>query len=179
MKVVKIALLGFGTVSQGAFNLLKDNYELITNRTNVDVQVTKIFVRNPDKYSHITLPAHTTYVTDVNDVLQDDSIDMVVELMGGTTFAKDCVEQALKSGKNVVTANKDLMAEAGPYLLDLASKNNVDLRFEASVLGGIPIIRTLYDSLGGNKITELVGIMNGTTNFILSKMTKKTRLKIG
>ena len=171
MKVVKIALLGFGTVSQGAFNLLKDNYELITNRTNVDVQVTKIFVRNPDKYSHITLPAHTTYVTDVNDVLQDDSIDMVVELMGGTTFAKDCVEQALKSGKNVVTANKDLMAEAGPYLLDLASKNNVDLRFEASVLGGIPIIRTLYDSLGGNKITELVGIMNGTTNFILSKMT--------
>ena len=74
-------------------------------------------------------------------------IQMVVELMGGTTFAKDCVEGALKAKKNVVTANKDLLAESGPYLLDLASKNGVDLRFEASVLGGIPIIRTLYESL--------------------------------
>ena len=171
MKTVKIALLGFGTVSQGTFNLLQDNVDLITNRSGVTIEISKIFVRNPDKYTNITLPSTAQYVTNIDDVLNDESIAIVVELMGGTTFAKDCVESALKHGKSVVTANKDLLAEAGPYLFDLAYKNHVDLRFEASVLGGIPIIRTLYDSLAGNRITELVGIMNGTTNFILSKMT--------
>ena len=171
MKTVKIALLGFGTVSQGTFNLLQDNADLITNRSGVTIDISKIFVRNPDKYRNITLPSTAQYVTNIDDILNDESITIVVELMGGTTFAKDCVEAALKHGKSVVTANKDLLAEAGPYLFDLAYKNNVDLRFEASVLGGIPIIRTLYESLGGNRITELVGIMNGTTNFILSKMT--------
>ena len=171
MKTVKIALLGFGTVSQGTFNLLQDNVDLITNRSGVTIEISKIFVRNPDKYTNISLPSTAQYVTNIDDVLNDESIAIVVELMGGTTFAKDCVEAALKHGKSVVTANKDLLAEAGPYLFDLAYKNHVDLRFEASVLGGIPIIRTLYDSLGGNRITELVGIMNGTTNFILSKMT--------
>ena len=171
MKTVKIALLGFGTVSQGTFNLLQDNADLITNRSGVTIEISKIFVRDPDKYTNITLPSTAQYVTNIDDVLNDESIAIVVELMGGTTFAKDCVEAALKHGKSVVTANKDLLAEAGPYLFDLAYKNHVDLRFEASVLGGIPIIRTLYDSLGGNRITELVGIMNGTTNFILSKMT--------
>lgn len=171
MKIIKIALLGFGTVSQGTFNLLQDNAELITNRSGVTIEISKIFVRNPDKYSHIKLPSSAQYVTNIDDVINDETIDIVVELMGGTKFAKECVEAALKHGKSVVTANKDLLAEAGPYLFDLAYKNKVDLRFEASVLGGIPIIRTLYDSLGGNRITELVGIMNGTTNFILSKMT--------
>ena len=171
MKTVKIALLGFGTVSQGTFNLLQDNVNLISNRSGVTIEISKIFVRNPDKYTNITLPSTAQYVTNIDDVLNDESIAIVVELMGGTTFAKDCVEAALKHGKSVVTANKDLLAEAGPYLFDLAYKNHVDLRFEASVLGGIPIIRTLYDSLAGNRITELVGIMNGTTNFILSKMT--------
>lgn len=171
MKTVKIALLGFGTVSQGTFNLLQDNVDLITNRSGVTIEISKIFVRSPDKYTNITLPSTAQYVTNIDDVLNDESIAIVVELMGGTTFANDCVEAALKHGKSVVTANKDLLAEAGPYLFDLAYKNHVDLRFEASVLGGIPIIRTLYDSLGGNRITELVGIMNGTTNFILSKMT--------
>lgn len=171
MKTVKIALLGFGTVSQGTFNLLRDNAELIANRSDVHIEISKIFVRNPDKYKDITLPGTAQYVTDIQDVLTDNSISIVVELMGGTTFAKECVEAALKHKKSVVTANKDLLAESGPYLLDLAHKNGVDIRFEASVLGGIPIIKTLYDSLGGNRITELVGIMNGTTNFILSKMT--------
>ena len=173
MKTVKIALLGFGTVAQGTFNLLQDNANLIENRSGVTIEIAKIFVRNPEKYSHITLPSTAKYVTNIDDIVNDESIDIVVELMGGTTFAKDCVESALKHGKSVVTANKDLLAEAGPYLFDLAYKNKVDLRFEASVLGGIPIIRTLYESLGGNHITELVGIMNGTTNFILSKMTEE------
>ena len=173
MKTVKIALLGFGTVAQGTFNLLQDNANLIVNRSGVTIEISKIFVRNPEKYSHIILPSTAKYVTNIDDIVNDESIDIVVELMGGTTFAKDCVESALKHGKSVVTANKDLLAVAGPYLFDLAYKNKVDLRFEASVLGGIPIIRTLYESLGGNHITELVGIMNGTTNFILSKMTEE------
>ena len=173
MKTVKIALLGFGTVAQGTFNLLQDNANLIENRSGVTIEISKIFVRNPEKYSHITLPSTAKYVTNIDDIVNDESIDIVVELMGGTTFAKDCVESALKHGKSVVTANKDLLAVAGPYLFDLAYKNKVDLRFEASVLGGIPIIRTLYESLGGNHITELVGIMNDTTNFILSKMTEE------
>ena len=172
MKTINIALLGFGTVARGAFDLLTGNKKEITNRTDVDITISKIYVRDPKKHEDKTLPVGTQFVTDVTDIMMDGSIDIVVELMGGTTFAKECVEAALKAKKNVVTANKDLMAEAGPYLFDLAGKNGVDLRFEAAVLGAIPIIRTMYDSLGGNKISEIVGIMNGTTNFILSKMTE-------
>lgn len=172
MKTVNIALLGFGTVARGTFDLLQGNDNLITNRSDVQINISKIFVRDPKKHADKEVPASLQFVTDVDDILNDDTIDIVVELMGGTSFAKECVEKALKAKKNVVTANKDLMAEAGPYLFDLAEKNGVDLRFEAAVLGAIPIIRTLYESLGGNKITEIVGIMNGTTNFILSKMTE-------
>ena len=94
MTTIKIALLGFGTVAQGTFNLLQDNAELIKNRTGVNVEISKIYVRNPEKYSHITLPETAKYVTDIDEVLKDDSIQMVVELMGGTNFAKDCVEGA-------------------------------------------------------------------------------------
>lgn len=173
MEQVKVALLGFGTVGQGTFELLVKNCDLIANRTGVSIQVSKIFVRNAEKYSHITLPEGTQFTNDVDSIFEDPSIQIIVEVMGGITFARDCVEKALKAKKSVVTANKDLLAEAGPYLLDLAGKNGVDLRYEASVLGGIPIIRTLYESLGGNKITEIVGILNGTTNFILSNMTEK------
>ena len=110
MKTIKIALLGFGTVSQGTFNLLQDNVELIKNRSGVNIEISK--------YSNITLPSTAQYVTNIDDVMNDESIDIVVELMGGTTFAKECVEAALKHGKSVVTANKDLLAEAGPYLFD-------------------------------------------------------------
>lgn len=173
MEQIKVALLGFGTVGQGTFELLVKNKELIANRSGVSIEVAKIFVRNPEKYSHITLPEGTTFTNDVQSIFDDASIHIIVEVMGGVTFARECIENALNAKKSVVTANKDLLAEAGPYLLDLAGKNGVDLRYEASVLGGIPIIRTLYESLGGNKITEIVGILNGTTNFILSNMTEK------
>ena len=173
MEQVNVALLGFGTVGQGTFELLVKNNELIANRTGIAIKVTKIFVRNIDKYSHITLPEGTHFTNDVAEIFDDSSIQVIVEVMGGLTFARECIEKALNAKKSVVTANKDLLAEAGPYLLDLAVKNGVDLRYEASVLGGIPIIRTLYESLGGNKITEVVGILNGTTNFILSNMTEK------
>lgn len=173
MESIKVALLGFGTVGQGTFELLVKNGDLIANRVGAPLQVTKIYVRNKAKYSHIALPEGTQFVESVEDVFTDPTIQVVVEVMGGTTFARECVEKALTLGKSVVTANKDLLAEAGPFLLDLAAKHKVDLRYEASVLGGIPIIRTLYESLAGNRITEIVGILNGTTNFILSNMTEK------
>lgn len=169
---VKIALLGFGTVGQGTVELLTKNLDVIQNRISVPVTVDKIYVRNPDKYSHVALPATATFVTDYKEILQDSSVDIVVEVMGGTTFARTCIEEAIIAGKHVVTANKDLLAEAGPYLMELATKHHVDLRFEASVAGAIPIIRALYDSFGGNQITEIMGILNGTTNFILSKMSE-------
>lgn len=172
MKAVKVALLGFGTVGQGAVELLQKNLDVIQNRTCVEVEVSKIYVRNPDKYSHVHLPQGAQFVTDLADILEDPEIDIVVEVMGGTTFARTCIESALQAKKNVVTANKDLLAEAGPYLMELAVKQGVDLRFEASVAGAIPIIKALYDSFGGNQITEMMGILNGTTNFILSKMTE-------
>lgn len=173
MDQVNVALLGFGTVGQGTYELLTKNQELIANRSGVAIKVKRIFVRNVDKYKEYELANETSFTTDFQEILNDESIQIVVEVMGGTDFAAQCVEQCLAAGKNVATANKDLLADQGPYLLDLASKNKVDLRYEASVLGGIPIIRTLYESLGGNKITELIGILNGTTNFILSNMTEK------
>lgn len=173
MNQVNVALLGFGTVGQGTYELLTKNQELIANRSGIDIKVKRIFVRNVEKYKEYPLGEETSFTTRFEDILQDESIQIVVEVMGGTDFAAKCVEQCLVAGKNVATANKDLLADQGPYLLDLANKHKVDLRYEASVLGGIPIIRTLYESLGGNKITELIGILNGTTNFILSNMTEK------
>ncbi|MBS4912773.1 MAG: homoserine dehydrogenase [Veillonella sp.] len=173
MKQVNVALLGFGTVGQGTFELLQSNKALIAQRTGVTIHVKSIFVRNADKYKHIELPEGTQFIQSVDAILADPEVQIIVEVMGGIDFAKDCIEKAIMAGKHVATANKDLLADYGPYLLELAAKQNVDLRYEASVLGGIPIIRTLYESLGGNKITELVGILNGTTNFILSNMTEK------
>lgn len=173
MEQVNIALLGFGTVGRGTYELLVKNQELIANRSGVAIKVKRIFVRNVEKHKDYQLNEGTSFTTNFDDILTDESIHIVVEVMGGTDFAAQCVEQALMAGKNVATANKDLLADRGPYLLDLAAKNKVDLRYEASVLGGVPIIRTLYESLGGNKITEIIGILNGTTNFILSNMTEK------
>lgn len=173
MKVVKMGVLGFGTVGQGTVELLQKNLDIIQDRINVKVEVAKVYVRNLEKYGHIPLPDGATFTTNVQDIMEDPSIAIVVEVMGGTSFARECIETALQAGKNVVTANKDLLAEAGPYLMELAAKQGVDLRFEASVAGAIPIIRALYDSFGGNQITEIIGILNGTTNFILSKMTEE------
>lgn len=173
MNKVKVGFLGFGTVGKGAYDLLKNNRSIIRDRIDVEVEVTKIYVRRPEAYYDYTLMEGTELTSNIDDILEDESIQIIVEVMGGTEFAADCIKKALANEKNVVTANKDLVATAGPYLFDLAEKNGVDFRYEASVLGGIPIIRPLYDSLCGNQITELMGIMNGTTNFILSKMSEE------
>lgn len=173
MEVVKVGLLGFGTVGQGTYELLKANRSLIRDRIQIDIQIVKAFCRNPEDYADYDKMPETIFTNTLSDIMDDTDIQIVVELMGGTGFAGDCIVEAMEKGKNVVTANKDLVAERGPYLFDLAAKQNIDFRFEASVLGGIPIIRPLYESLGGDQITELLGIMNGTTNYMLSKMAEE------
>lgn len=171
---IRVGLLGFGTVGTGTYELLNANKDIIGKRIGAQIDITKIFVRNIAKYEH-KVEDKNIFTTNVDEIIKNDEIDIVVEVMGGTTFSYECIKSALQNGKNVVTANKDLIATKGVELFNLAAENKVDFRYEASVLGGIPIIRVLYDSLGCNKITEMLGIMNGTTNFILTKMTEENQ----
>lgn len=166
--VRKIALLGMGTVGGGVYEIIEKQKEEMPFKIGAALEVVKVLVRNKAKYAD-RIPAEK--LTDVwEDVIGDDSIDIVVEVMGGIEPARTYIKAALEKGKHVVTANKDLMAMHGHELLELAGAHHCDLLFEAAVAGGIPIIRPLKQCLAGNNITEIMGIINGTTNFILTKM---------
>ena len=166
--VRKIALLGMGTVGGGVYEIIEKQKEEMHFKIGAALEVVKVLVRNKAKYAD-RIPAEK--LTDVwEDVIGDDSIDIVVEVMGGIEPARTYIKAALEKGKHVVTANKDLMAMHGHELLELAGEHHCDLLFEAAVAGGIPIIRPLKQCLAGNNITEIMGIINGTTNFILTKM---------
>lgn len=166
--VRKIALLGMGTVGGGVYEIIEKQKEEMPFKIGAALEVVKVLVRNKAKYAD-RIPAEK--LTDVwEDVIGDDSIDIVVEVMGGIEPARTYIKAALEKGKHVVTANKDLMAMHGHELLELAGEHRCDLLFEAAVAGGIPIIRPLKQCLAGNNITEIMGIINGTTNFILTKM---------
>ena len=166
--VRKIALLGMGTVGGGVYEIIERQKEEMPFKIGAALEVVKVLVRNKAKYAD-RIPAEK--LTDVwEDVICDDSIDIVVEVMGGIEPARTYIKAALEKGKHVVTANKDLMAMHGHELLELAGEHHCDLLFEAAVAGGIPIIRPLKQCLAGNNITEIMGIINGTTNFILTKM---------
>ncbi len=166
--VRKIALLGMGTVGGGVYEIIEKQKEEMPFKIGAALEVVKVLVRNKAKYAD-RIPAEK--LTDVwEDVIGDDSIDIVVEVMGGIEPARTYIKAALEKGKHVVTANKDLMAMHGHELLELAREHHCDLLFEAAVAGGIPIIRPLKQCLAGNNITEIMGIINGTTNFILTKM---------
>ena len=166
--VRKIALLGMGTVGGGVYEIIERQKEEMPFKIGAALEVVKVLVRNKAKYAD-RIPAEK--LTDVwEDVIGDDSIDIVVEVMGGIEPARTYIKAALENGKHVVTANKDLMAMHGHELLELAGEHHCDLLFEAAVAGGIPIIRPLKQCLAGNNITEIMGIINGTTNFILTKM---------
>lgn len=166
--VRKIALLGMGTVGGGVYEIIEKQKEEMPFKIGAALEVVKVLVRNKAKYAD-RIPAEK--LTDVwEDVIGDDSIDIVVEVMGGIEPARTYIKTALEKGKHVVTANKDLMAMHGHELLELAGEHHCDLLFEAAVAGGIPIIRPLKQCLAGNNITEIMGIINGTTNFILTKM---------
>ena len=166
--VRKIALLGMGTVGGGVYEIIERQKEEMPFKIGAELEIVKVLVRNKAKYAD-KVPAEK--LTDVwEDVINDDSIDIVVEVMGGIEPARTYIKAALEKGKHVVTANKDLMAMHGHELLELAGEHHCDLLFEAAVAGGIPIIRPLKQCLAGNNITEIMGIINGTTNFILTKM---------
>lgn len=169
MESIKIGLLGLGTVGTGVYRLLEKQAEEIKHKAGVNTVIDKVLVRNISK-TREGIP--TEVITDnPNDILNAPDIRIVVEVMGGMEPAYEYIKSALMSGKNVVTANKDLMAVKGGELMELAAQNGCDLLFEAAVAGGIPIIRPLKQCLAGNNITEIMGIVNGTTNFILTKMT--------
>ena len=168
LKNIKVALLGSGTVGTGVYKLIERQREELPHKVGAGLTVSKVLVRDKNKKREGIDPSVLT--DQWEDIITDDEIQIVVEVMGGIEPARTYITEALQAGKNVVTANKDLMAVHGGELLDIASHNGCDLLFEASVAGGIPIIRPLKQCLAGNYISEAMGIVNGTTNFILTKM---------
>lgn len=171
---VKIALLGFGTVASGVPFLLKENGEKINQSAHSEIEVAKVLVKDEDEKNRLLAAGNDfNFVTNVDDILSDQDITIVVELMGRIEPAKTFITRALEAGKHVVTANKDLLAVHGAELLEIAKEHNVALYYEAAVAGGIPILRTLANSLASDKITRVLGVVNGTSNFMMTKMVEE------
>lgn len=171
---VKIALLGFGTVASGVPFLLKENGGKINQSAHSDIKVAKVLVKDEDEKNRLLAAGNDfNFVTNVDDILSDQDITIVVELMGRIEPAKTFITRALEAGKHVVTANKDLLAVHGAELLEIAQANKVALYYEAAVAGGIPILRTLANSLASDKITRVLGVVNGTSNFMVTKMVEE------
>jgi Homoserine dehydrogenase len=172
--LINIGLLGCGTVGGGVVKLLAKNRDTIAKKTGAEIIIKRILEKDIQKCLNIGLAAEMV-TTNLEDILGDDSIDIVVELIGGIEPAFSFITAAMKRGKHVVTANKDLIAVRGKDLFEIAQENGVDFYFEASVAGGIPIVYPLKQSLAGNHIEEVIGILNGTTNYILTKMSQEGR----
>lgn len=168
--VIQIGLLGMGTVGTGVLKLLQQNRAGIEQKIGSAIAIKKVLVRDPAKVRLFQTEAVLT--TAVADILDDPDIQIVVEVMGGEQPALDYMLQAMNHGKHVVTANKDVVAQYGRELFAAAEKNQVNFLFEASVAGGIPIIRPLKQCLAANRIREVMGIVNGTTNYMLTKMVR-------
>lgn len=165
--MINVSVLGYGTVGSGVVEIIKENAELITKRAGEEIRVKSVL----DLRDFPGDPIQDIIVHDFEEVKNDADVQIVVETMGGVHPAYEFVKAALESGKSVCTSNKALVAEYGPELLETAQKNNVNFLFEASVGGGIPIIRPLKISLAPDEILEISGILNGTTNYILTEMT--------
>jgi len=169
--VVRVGMLGAGTVGTGVWRILTDHADTIAARTGARIELTRIAVRDLARARELDVPG--AVITDVPmDVVEADDVDVVVEVMGGREPASTLIRRALELGKPVVTANKELIAHEGAELWALARAAGVDLAFEAAVAGAIPIIRPLRESLAGDRVTRVVGILNGTTNYILTRMTE-------
>ncbi|HET9769632.1 MAG TPA: homoserine dehydrogenase [Acidimicrobiia bacterium] len=169
--VVRVGLLGCGHVGSALVRLLDVNATSIEARAGVRIEVAKVAVRNLAKERDVDLPS-SAFTHDADEVVADTDVDLVVEVIGGIEPARTLILTALQAGKPVVTANKELLANFGRELFDTAEANGVDLLFEASVCGGIPLLRPLRESLAGDRIRRLTGIVNGTTNFVLTRMTE-------
>ncbi|MGC8843053.1 MAG: homoserine dehydrogenase [bacterium] len=172
MKKVFVGFLGFGTVGQGAVRTLLQNKEEIRMKTGMEVEIKKIAVKHLDKKRELSVPAHLL-TDDPYEVVNDPGIDIVVELIGGLEPARSLIKKALENGKNVVTANKEVIARYGGELLPYAGERKLDLYFEGAVGGGIPIVRPMKICLAANRIYSVVGILNATTNYILTKMAEE------
>ncbi len=167
---VYVGIIGLGTVGSGTVKILFENQSLIKKRLGAPLLVKKIAVRDPSLPRRVEVP-DTLLTTDPESIFRDPEIKIVVELIGGLEPARTFILKAIEAGKHVVTANKAVLAEYGAELFAAAKEKGVDIAFEAAVGGGVPIIKTLKESLAGNRIKSLTGIVNGTCNYILTRMT--------
>ena len=167
--MIKVAIMGYGTIGSGVYEVLTGNRDKIAANVGQEVQVKYIL----DLRDFPGSPVEDKIVHDFQVIADDPEVQIVVETMGGLNPAYPFVKTCLEAGKNVVTSNKALVAAHGTELLAIAREKQVNFQFEASVGGGIPIIRPLYECLMGEQIQEITGILNGTTNFILTKMDKE------
>lgn len=173
MKTINIALLGFGTVGSGVAETIKRNSQMMAEQLGCQLEITYVLVRHPDKYKNIPLLEGVHLTSSFEEIMADPDIGIVVEVMGGIHPAKEYIFEALNHKMSVVSANKDVVALFGPEIMHTAMENHVNFSCEASVGSGIPILRPLHDSLAANEIESIVGIVNGTTNFILSSMDEE------
>ncbi len=171
MRSIHIGLLGFGVVGQGVLQILRDNGPAIRDRISATPVVRKVLVRGLDKSREVELERELL-TTDPDEVLDDPEIRVVIELIGGIEPARTWVLRALRAGKHVITANKALLAECGEELFHEAASRGLDIYFEGSVAGGIPVLRALREGLASDRIERIVGIVNGTSNYILDAMTR-------
>ncbi len=170
MATIRIGLFGLGNIGSGLYRLLSENGSLLREREQADIDVARVLVRDPGKARQAAVPPERL-TTRAEDILDDPDISIVVEMMGGAEPARTLILEAIRRGKSVVTANKEVVATHWDELQDAARAHGVGFHFEASVAGGIPIIRAIRQSLQGNRIERVMGIINGTTNFILTRMS--------
>lgn len=168
MKKIKIGLLGLGTVGTGVYKLIRMRSDVMEQTVGAQLEIKKILVHNKNKKREGVDESILT--DDWKEIIEDEEIQIIIEVIGGMEPAKTMIMEALRAGKNVVSANKDLIAEEGRELFDAAREYGKDFLFEAAVAGGIPIIRPLKQCLAANEISDVLGIVNGTTNYILTKM---------
>jgi len=171
-KAIHVGLLGLGTVGCGVYRMIHEHQEELFHRIGLPIQVEKILIRDIHKDRKIIMP-DDLLTTDPEDIVNNPNIDVVIEVMGGMEETKELILRALRRRKHVITANKDLLALYSGELLSVASEYGCDLFYEASVGGGIPVLRSVVDGLSSDRIFKMMGIVNGTTNFILTKMTKE------
>ena len=164
--MINIAVLGYGTVGSGVVEVIRTNHETINKRAGEEIQVKYVL----DLRDFPGDPVEEILVHDFEQIVNDPEVDIVVEVMGGTGAAYNFAKRALEAGKSVCTSNKALVAKYGPELMEIAKEKGINFLFEASCGGGIPIIRTINESLTADEIDEVTGILNGTTNYMLDKM---------
>lgn len=167
--VINIGVIGFGVIGHGVVSLLQEYGKVLKERINTEIKIKYLVDLDTSNNKGLDLSS-IKFTSDYKEVLNDPEVQIVIELIGGTTIAYNIVKEALLAKKNIVTANKALIYEKGEELFEIARSNKVEVRFEASVAGGIPIIKTITESLSGDIITEICAILNGTTNYILTKM---------